>query len=386
MKRLLLYALLCVLPLGGSTLWAQHHRGVKIDFGGYVQTLWQIGNQYDAFTVGKNVGRYDGKPASRFGIRRGYFSAQGSYRDIAATITVDVGDYGVKAHEASITYTPGCSGFFLKAGLQGVRFGNELSLKSSALETFDRPAFLDAMIPGAIDWGATIGYNTPATSRTRGEVSVSVLSGNGANKMDKSLPNFSANTTVKHRMGGSELALGLSAYIGSVEKGEQLFARRYYGAHAALSSRYDGGVFDLRTEVAFGKQPGTLLAPYVFASKADEIDRGDVLVRPFVGATLFLGNRFAHTPLRLFARYTFTEQNRNLKERYLQNQTYPYNFALEGMKHTATAGTEFYFLRDKLKLTVAYQFNSTQEGFNASQLPTFDAGTHLGLVGLQYAF
>ena len=381
-----LLLLLALTALGVNSLQSQDTDRPQIKFSGYVQTLLQVGNDYNAFTVGKGVERTTDIIQSRLGIRRASLVTEARWDELSAQIIINLRESGITPNRVMITYAPRNTGFALDAGLMKVPFGNEISRYAGAIELIDRPLFLSRMAPVAIDLGVSARYATPADKPTGANFSLSALSGNSFNSMPQSIPNLLGTAAVHHQTGSTYLLGGISAYVGGVELSGKRYARQYYGAHAQVKSRYNGGELDLRAEGVWGRQPGTRTMAYTYDPKGAGIAPGDMLVRPFTGLTLLAANRFTGTPLRLFARYTYYDQNTNFKQEWSEHPLEIQNPDLEGVKHSVRAGAELFFFRDYLRLVLGYQYTRTVNGFTASGAPTYAPDMHIGMLALQYSF
>ncbi|MDY6148858.1 MAG: hypothetical protein SPI35_07575 [Porphyromonas sp.] len=352
--------------------------------GGYVQSIWQLGNNVEQFKVGKNL--HPNRFESRMGIRRGYLNFAAGYKDLSAMAIINVQDFRLVPYAIYLKYAPHqLNGFYLKTGLDKVYFGLDLPSSSAKRPFFDRSIYVSELFPGDHDLGLTLGYASPDKQATQGGIALGLMSGNGGQRMTKPIPDFLFRGEVVHHLRNLSLSFGVSGYYGFVaQPGTDKYLNRiYYGTHATLEWRHGFGLLSLSGEAIAGKQVGTDQSTMAYAT----IDptRMQTVQRPFVGVMGAIVERFDVLPIEWIARYNYYNRNTNYTASSAE-QTLGGN-SLNRISHTLLTGFNCYSFNNRVRWSVHYEAMYNQDGFTPNGAVRFGSSPlHLGTVGLQYTF
>lgn len=380
---------LCTLLMGSFAAYGQNQAAEKPYIklaSGYVQSVWQVGNNPEGFSTGTHLG--EGKVDSRFGIRRGRFRINAGYKDLSAAFVVNMQDYRISPYSVFVQYQPRqLKGMFVKFGLDLVPFGFDLPYGSSKREFFERSPYSTILFPAAHDIGLTFGYKTPGQKAYRTHLTLGLMSGNGTHKNHKSIPDLLGRLDQQIDIKNHSLSAGLSGYYGFVPTtlpGTYLH-RQYYGAHLTWSHRHTFGQFNLRGEFIMGRQVGTHDSPIAYGlidARKQPFEK--LQERPFDALMVVATERLRPFPIEFAVRYNRYNRNRNYTNN--NSETIPGGYKLNGTSHHLIGGVNLYGFNNHMRLSLHYEQTYYQKGITDQGVVQYAIPLHMGTLGLQITF
>lgn len=382
-------ALLGTILILSTLLCAQAQDKFQFRQGGYAQALVQVGAPNAQPAVG-NPSSEAGSALLRMGVRRAYWGAVASYKGWKVEGQLTAPGTHIDLYKMYIGYSPlRFPAWYAQVGLSPVRFGMELATSSRDRETIERAPYYKDLFPGDVDLGCLVRYTLPGGARAyinHFTAEAALLGGNAKYRVRKAWPDALLRLEAGHRDALMDWRCGASGYVGYVADDSGMRWNRYYiGAHLRYALFLPFGTAKLYAEGIVGQHP----APKgKSTAAAKDLPAHDAMQpRAFTGAMAMMALRANRCPVEGVLKYSYYNRNRLLTKQMQSGRTPDKaDFACEGVSHDFLLGVNAYLHRDKVRLSLYYDFVYRQTAADDAFRPIWARHDDLASLALQVAF
>lgn len=304
---------------------------LEFDFGkagalkisGYLQGQWQWAESQGAAAFGDG-GSFNANSNNRFMLRRGRIKFTYSVGVFSAVIQPDFTEKGVSIKDAYIAVASKSKIVGGQLGIFDRPFGYEISYSSSLRESPERSRVFLSLFPGERDLGAMLNLKYGEFTLNAG-----LFNGNGVGAETDSYKDFIGRLDWTHKWNSGQVGAAFSYYagkvrypvdkhyayqknVGFIEIGNSTSSgalRQYFGFGAQYLQLWGAGATNIRAEILWGNQPGTLKNNNDPSGNSFGAGTEPLYLRRFLGAYAILVQDIGRSKHSIVLKYDYYDPN-----------------------------------------------------------------------------